>query len=60
MGQGPCASLCTKTASEYHIYEWPQPIATQIHNDARPKIVDAPLTPICHEIIHNMLSFDLA
>ena len=33
-------------ASQYHIYEWPQLIAMQITNDARPKIVDAPLTLI--------------
>jgi len=33
-------------ASLYHIYEWLQPIATQITNDARPEIVDAPLTLI--------------
>jgi len=33
-------------ASQYHIYESPQPIATQITNDARPKIVDPPLTII--------------
>ena len=31
-------------ASQYHICEWLQTIATQITNDARPKIVDAPLT----------------
>jgi len=30
-------------ASQYHIYEWSQPIAMQITNDARTKIVDAPL-----------------
>ena len=33
-------------ASQYHIYEWPQPIATQISNDARPNIIDTPLTLI--------------
>jgi len=27
-------------ASQYCIYEWSQPITTQITNDARPKIVD--------------------
>jgi len=31
-------------ASQYRIYEWSQPIAMQITNDARPKIVDAMLT----------------
>ena len=30
--------------SQYHIYEWPQPIATQITNDARSTIVDTLLT----------------
>jgi len=30
-------------ASQYLIYEWSQPIAKQISNDARPKIVDASL-----------------
>jgi len=33
-------------ASQYHISELPQPIAMQITNDARPKIVDALLTII--------------
>jgi len=33
-------------ASQYPIYEWTQPIAKQITNDARPKIVDAPSTLI--------------
>ena len=33
-------------ASQYHIYEWPQQINPQITNDARPTIVDAPLTLI--------------
>jgi len=33
-------------ASQYRIYEWPQPIATQITNNSKPKIVDAPLTLI--------------
>jgi len=33
-------------ASQYRIYRWPQPITTQITNDARPKIIDAPLTLI--------------
>jgi len=35
-----------KEASQYHMYEWPQPIATQITNDATPKIVDSLLTLI--------------
>ena len=33
-------------ASQYRIYERTQPIPKQITNDARPKIVDAPLTLI--------------
>ena len=33
-------------ASQYHFYEWPQPIATQITNDARPKIFEGTLTLI--------------
>jgi len=33
-------------SSQYHIYEWPQPMATQINNDARLKIAEAPLTLI--------------
>jgi len=33
-------------ASQYRIYEWSEPFAKQITNDARPKIVDAPLTLI--------------
>jgi len=32
--------------SQYRIYAWLQPIATQITNDGRPKIVDAPLALI--------------
>jgi len=32
--------------SQYPIYEWSQLIAKQITNDARPKIIDAPLTLI--------------
>jgi len=31
-------------ASQYCIYDWSEPIAKQITNDARPEIVDAPLT----------------
>jgi len=31
----------------YLVYKCPQPIATQITQDARPKIVDALLTLIC-------------
>jgi len=33
-------------ANKYRIYEWSLPIAQQINKDARPKIVDAPLTLI--------------
>jgi len=33
-------------ASQYCMYEWSQPIAMQITNDARPKIIHAPLTLI--------------
>jgi len=33
-------------ASQYFIYEWPQQIATQITNDARPTVVAALLTII--------------
>jgi len=33
-------------ASQYCIYKWSQPIAKQITNDARPKIVSAQLTLI--------------
>jgi len=33
-------------ASQHRIYEWLQSIAMQITNDARPKILDAPLTLI--------------
>jgi len=33
-------------ASQYLIYEWSQPIATQITHDARLKMVDASLTLI--------------
>ena len=33
-------------ASQYLSYEWPQQIAMQITQDARPKILDAPLTLI--------------
>jgi len=33
-------------ASQYCMYEWSQPIAKQMTNDARPKIVEAPLTLI--------------
>jgi len=33
-------------SSQYHIYEWPQPMATQVNNDARLKIAEAPLTLI--------------
>jgi len=33
-------------AGQYFIYEWSQPIAKQITNDAGPRIVDPPLTLI--------------
>ena len=46
MGQGAWGSLFAYEASQYPIYEWSQPIAKQITNDARPTIVDAPLTLI--------------
>ena len=46
MGQGAWGSLFAYEASQYPIYEWSQPIAKQITNDARPKIIDAPLTLI--------------
>jgi len=40
-------ALCSAwTASQYPIPEWPQPITTQSTNDARPKLIDAPLTLI--------------
>ena len=35
-----------RTDSQYHIYEWPQPIATQSTNNTRPTIVDPALTLI--------------
>jgi len=35
-----------QNGGQYHIDEWPQMIAMQITNDARPKIIDAPLTLI--------------
>jgi len=33
-------------ACQYLMDEWPQPIATKIMHNARPKIVDSPLTLI--------------
>jgi len=42
-GREPVALSSAWKASQYHIYEWRQPITTQITNDARPKLVDAPL-----------------
>ena len=40
------ACSCAYKASQDGIYEWSQPIAKQITNDARPKIVDSQLTLI--------------
>jgi len=45
-GRECVASSSAYKAGQYRICEWPQPIATQITNEARPKIDDAPLTLI--------------
>jgi len=42
-GREHVALSCAYKANQYRIYEWRQPIATQITNDARPRIIDAPL-----------------
>jgi len=43
MGQGACATSIAYEASQYPVHKWPIAIAAQITNDARPKIIDAPL-----------------
>jgi len=47
-------------ARSYRIYEWLQPIATQITNGAWPIIVDALVMLILQWAIQNMLAFNLA
>jgi len=46
---------------QYLIYEWPQPIATQITQDARPKFIDSPLTLILPWVYHTyaIISFGI-
>jgi len=40
-----CVALCfSYKASQYLIFEWPQPITGQITRDARLQIADTPLT----------------
>jgi len=44
LGREHVTLSCAYTASRYLMYEWPQPIGTQITHDARPNIVYALLT----------------
>jgi len=40
------AIFCELEGSQYLVYEWLQPFATEVTQDAQPKIVDSPLTLI--------------
>jgi len=60
-GRVHVAHFVAYTANHYRMYEWPQPIATDINNDASSKMVDTAFMPILSRAYpqHVIIQFSL-